>query len=183
MSRVGRKSITVPAGVEIKIDGNQVTVKGPKGTITRCVPAEISMNLDKGVLVASRPSDEKIHRCAHGLTRTLVDNMVQGVSKGFQKNLEIVGVGYRAQAAEGKLMLYLGFAQPLEFVAPAGISLTVATNTKITVSGIDNELVGMVAAQIRELRPPDHYKGKGVRYAGERVRLKAGKAGKVGAKK
>ncbi|MDD5092998.1 MAG: 50S ribosomal protein L6 [Dehalococcoidia bacterium] len=183
MSRVGKKPVTIPKEVEVKIEGSKITVKGPKGALSCSVQPAMSIEVDGSILTVSRPSDSKEHRSYHGLTRTLIDNMVQGVSQGFQKNLELVGVGYRVQAAEGKLMLYLGYPKPIEFMSPPGISLTAQGTNKITVSGIDKELVGRTSAQIRGLKPPDHYKGKGVRYSGEYVRLKAGKAGKIGGKK
>lgn len=183
MSRVGKKPIPITKGVDIKIEGNNVTAKGPKGTLSLTAQSDMSLEIKEGMLIVSRPSDSKDHKAFHGLTRTLIANMVQGVSEGFQKNLEISGVGFRVQAAEGKLIFNLGFSAPVEFVAPPGILLSVQGNNKLTVAGADKELVGRTSAQIRALRPPDHYKGKGIRYAGERVRIKAGKAGKIGAKK
>ncbi len=183
MSRVGKQPISIPAGVEVKIHGGEVTVKGPKGILSCSVHPDMSVEINQGVLTVSRPTDNKVHRSFHGLTRTLIANMVQGTSEGFRKNLEIVGVGYRAQAAEDKLILNLGYSHPIEFRAPEGISFSVEGTNKIAISGIDRELVGKTSAEIRSLRPPDHYKGKGVRYAGEYVRLKAGKSGKVGARK
>ena len=183
MSRVGKRPINIPAGVEVKVKGNKVTVKGPKGTLSRSIHPDMSIEISEGILTVSRPTDNKLHRSFHGLTRTLIANMIQGTSEGFQKNLEIVGVGYRVQAADKKLIFNLGYSHPIEFDAPEGISFGVEGTNKIAVSGIDRELVGKTSAEIRSLRPPDHYKGKGVRYAGEYVRLKAGKSGKVGARK
>jgi large subunit ribosomal protein L6 len=183
MSRVGKRPISIPKGIEVTIKGTEVTVKGPKGVLSRSVNQDMAIEVKGDILTVSRPTDNKGHRAFHGLTRTLLDNMVQGVSKGFQKNLEIVGVGYRAQVSDGKLVLNLGYPKPVEFIAPTGVSFGVEGTTKIAVSGIDKELVGRTSAKIRGLKPPDHYKGKGIRYSGEYVRLKAGKAGKIGAKK
>ena len=184
MSRIGKSPITIPKGVEVKIGKTEVTVKGPKGTLSQVVHPDMTVEMNDDVLTVSRPTDNKMHRSFHGLTRTLIANMVKGTSEGFQKNLEIVGVGYRAQAiSPTKLGFSLGFSHPVEYDAPEGITFSMEGNNKITVSGIDKELVGRVASQIRAIRPPDHYKGKGVRYAGEHVRLKAGKSGKVGARK
>jgi large subunit ribosomal protein L6 len=183
MSRVGKKPISIPKGIEVTIKGSEVTVKGPKGVLSRSVNQDMAIEIKGDILTVSRPTDSKAHRAFHGLTRTLLDNMVQGVSKGFQKNLEIVGVGYRAQVSDGKLVLNLGYPKPVEFIAPKGVSFSVEGTNKIAVSGIDKELVGRTSAKIRELKPPDHYKGKGIRYSGEYIRLKAGKAGKIGAKK
>ncbi len=182
MSRIGKKPIPVPNGVEVNIKENEVTVKGPKGTLNRSLSPDMTIDLNDGVIIVSRPTDSKHHSSMHGLTRTLIANMVQGVSDGFQKNLEIVGVGYRAQMAGDKLTFQLGYSHPIEMAAPEGISFALEGTNKITVSGIDKELVGETAAKIRAVRPPDHYKGKGVRYSGEYVRLKPGKAGKVASK-
>jgi large subunit ribosomal protein L6 len=175
--------IQVPEGVQVNIKGNEVRVKGPKGELSRVFDPAISVSLDNNVLNVSRSSDGRIHRSLHGLTRSLLANMVEGVSKGFKKELEIVGVGYRAQSAGTKVTIQVGYSHPVEVIPPAGVSVTVTDPQHISVQGIDRELVGDVAAKIREMRPPDHYKGKGVRYAGERVRLKPGKSGKVGAKR
>lgn len=183
MSRVGMRPIPVPSGIEVALNGSEVTVKGPKGTLSRDFHPDMQFNLEDGVLTVSRPTDNKMHRSLHGLTRALAANMVQGVSDGFQKVLEIVGVGYRAQLAGDKVTLQIGYSHPVEITAPDGISFQVEGTNKIIVSGIDRELVGEVAAKIRKVRPPDHYKGKGIRYSGEYVRLKAGKSGKVGARK
>ncbi len=180
MSRIGKKPVSVPSGVEVTIKGNELSLKGPKGTLSRTLPHDIIVDLAESVIIVSRPTDSKTHRSMHGLTRTLVANMVQGVSEGFQKELEIVGVGYRAQMAGDKLSLQIGYSHLVEMAAPEGISFSLEGTNKITVAGIDKELVGEMAAEIRAVRPPDHYKGKGIRYTGEYVRLKAGKAGKVG---
>jgi large subunit ribosomal protein L6 len=179
MSRIGRLPIAIPAGVEVDIAGQLVTVKGPKGTLTHtvAVPIEIARNED-GVLSVTRPNDERQSRALHGLSRTLVANMVEGVTQGYSKTLEIVGVGYRVAAKGSDLEFSLGFSHPVLVPAPAGISFAVETPTRFSVSGIDKQQVGEVAANIRKLRKPDPYKGKGVRYAGEVVRRKVGKAGK-----
>jgi large subunit ribosomal protein L6 len=179
MSRIGKLPIAVPAGVTVKIDGENITVKGPKGELTREIPAEMNIKVEGGTLIVTRPSDAKKHRAFHGLTRSLVANMVQGVSKGFDKNLEIVGVGYRAEKSGDKLTLRLGFSHTVEVKPVPGITLSVEGTNKIKVSGINKEDVGEMAAEIRALRPPDHYKGKGIRYSGEKVHIKPGKAGKV----
>jgi large subunit ribosomal protein L6 len=169
----------MPEGVEVEFGGGEIAARGPRGTLSRSIPPDISLEFSNGVLTVSRPTDNKIHRSLHGLTRTLIANMVQGVSEGFEKGLEIVGVGYRAQISGDKLIFQLGYSRPVEILAPPGISFSLEGTNKVTVSGIDKELVGKVAAQIRALRPPEHYKGKGIRYSGERVRLKAGKSGKA----
>ncbi|MCL0076797.1 50S ribosomal protein L6 [Dehalococcoidia bacterium] len=179
MSRVGRRPIPVPEGVEVEFAGGEIAARGPLGTLSRSISPDMSIELSNGVLTVSRPTDSKTHRSLHGLTRTLIANMVQGVSEGFQKDLEIVGVGYRAQLSGEKLIFQLGYSHPVEVSAPPGISFSIKGTNKVMVSGIDKELVGKVSAQIRALRPPDHYKGKGVRYSGEQVRLKAGKSGKA----
>jgi large subunit ribosomal protein L6 len=171
--------IAVPSGVTVNIAGESVTVKGPKGELNRCLPSEIRINMEGNTLTVSRPSDSKKHRSYHGLTRSLLANMVEGVSKGFEKTLEIVGVGYRAEKSGDKLMLRLGFSHPVEVIPLPGITLSVEGNNRIKISGINKEDVGEMAAKIRAIRPPDAYKGKGIRYAGETVRLKPGKAGKV----
>jgi large subunit ribosomal protein L6 len=179
MSRIGRLPITVPSGVTVNISGENVVVKGPKGQLSRSLPAEMRVNLEGNILTVTRPNDDKKYRAYHGLTRSLLANMVNGVSKGFEKTLEIVGVGYRAEKVGDKLNLRLGFSHQVEVVPMPGITLAVEANTKIKVSGINKEDVGEMAAEIRALRVPDHYKGKGIRYAGEKVHLKPGKAGKV----
>lgn len=183
MSRVGKKPIAVPEGVEVSIKGNEVKVKGPKGELSRSFHQDMAISLNDGVLTVSRPTDSKLHRSLHGFTRSILSNMVEGVSKGFKKNLELQGVGYRATKSGEKLMLQVGYTRSVEFTPPAGITLSAESPTLISVSGIDKELVGEVAAQIRAIKPPDSYLGKGIRYAGEHVRRKAGKAGKVGRKK
>ena len=183
MSRVGKRPIAVPKGVEVSIKGNEVKVKGPKGELSRSFHHDMAISLKDGVLTVSRPSDRKLHRSLHGLTRSILANMVDGVSKGFKKNLELQGVGYRATKAGDKLVLQVGYTRSVEFTPPPGIALATEGPTVISVSGIDKELVGGVASQIRAIRSPDSYLGKGIRYTGERVRRKAGKAGKVGRKK
>ena len=178
MSRIGKLPIPVPAGVEVKIDGQVVEVKGPKGTLTHTVPAPIAVALEESTVVVTRPNDERLARSLHGLTRTLIANNIQGVTEGFTKGLEIVGTGYRVAAKGSALEFALGYSHPITIEPPAGISFTVDGNTKVTVHGIDKQAVGEVAANIRKLRKPEPYKGKGVRYAGEVVRRKAGKSGK-----
>ena len=179
MSRIGRSPIQVPAGVEIKINGNVIEVKGPKGQLTREFHPEMQVELQDGVITVTRPSDEKEHRSLHGLTRTLIANMVKGVTEGFTRNLEIVGAGYRAAKQGNKLVLSLGYSHPIEVDPAPGIEIEVPTPTKISVKGIDKELVGQTAANIRDFRRPEPYLGKGIRYEGEKVRRKAGKAGKA----
>ena len=181
MSKIGKKPIAIPAGVEIKIDGQTVRVRGPRGEIHRRLEREINAEVTDGKVVVTPRSNSRAARQLWGLNRTLVSNMVAGVTEGFRKELELVGIGYRAEKKGEGLSLSLGFSHPVEFSAPAGISLEVAEKTKITVEGIDKQLVGQTAAKIRALRPPEPYKGKGIRYVGEIVRKKPGKAGKVGA--
>ena len=179
MSRIGRLPIAVPSGVEVSIDGAQVTVKGPKGTLTHTVVEPISVvREDDGTLLVTRPNDERDARSRHGLTRTLISNMVTGVTQGYEKGLEIVGTGYRVQAKGNALEFALGYSHPVVFEAPEGITFMVESPTKFKVAGIDKQQVGEVAANIRKLRKPEPFKGKGVRYEGEVVRRKAGKAGK-----
>lgn len=179
MSRIGKAPITVPSGVDITVDGRTISVKGPKGTLEREIPGTITISQDGDTLVCERPNDENKTKALHGLTRSLVNNMVIGVTDGFTKNLEIVGVGYRAEAqGPGALRLNLGFSHSVDVKAPEGITFEVPAQTQVIVSGIDKEVVGQVAANIRSIRKPEPYKGKGVRYAGERVVRKAGKAGK-----
>jgi large subunit ribosomal protein L6 len=179
MSRVGRSPIPVPSGVEVKIEGSHVTVKGPQGLLERDMPGEISIRQEDSTLLVERPDDERQNRALHGLTRSLVNNMVVGVTAGFSKQLEIVGVGYRAVAkGPTQIELALGFSHPVVVDAPPGITFEVPAPTRISVHGIDKEMVGQVAANIRKIRKPEPYKGKGVRYAGEVVQRKAGKAAK-----
>ena len=178
MSRIGKMPIPVPAGVEVKIDGNDVSVKGPKGQLALTVKSPITVALEDGVVVVTRPDDERVSRSLHGLTRTLISNQITGVTEGYSKGLEIVGTGYRVTAKGSDIEFALGYSHPILVKAPAGITFTVEGNTKVTVSGIDKQAVGEVAANLRKLRKPEPYKGKGVRYAGEVVRRKAGKSGK-----
>jgi len=179
MSRIGKIPVPVPAGVDVTIDGALVTVKGPKGTLNHTVPSPIAVARDDaGAIVVTRPDDERLSRSLHGLTRTLLNNMVVGVTEGYAKKLEIVGTGYRVLARGSDLEFALGFSHPVKVVAPQGITFTVESATKLTVSGIDKQQVGEVAANIRKIRKPEPYKGKGVRYADEVVRRKVGKAGK-----
>jgi large subunit ribosomal protein L6 len=183
MSRIGRLPISVPSGVDVTLEGRTITVKGPKGTLTRDLHPDMTVRREDGQLLVERPTDQKTHKQLHGLTRTLVANMIEGVSNGYRKGLEITGVGYRAALVGQKLQLNLGYSHPVEIDPPAGIAFEVENPTKLAVIGIDKELVGQVAAQVRASRKPEPYKGKGVRYAGEVIRRKAGKAGKIGGKK
>jgi large subunit ribosomal protein L6 len=183
MSRIGRLPIQVPVGVDVTLVGRTITVTGPKGTLTRDLPPRMELEREGDVITVSRPTENKLDKSLHGLTRTLVNNMVVGVTTGYRKALEIVGVGYRAQKVGNNLQLALGYSHPVEIVAPEGISFELDTPLKLAVVGIDKELVGQMAAKIRATRKPEPYKGKGVRYAGEKVRRKAGKAGKIGGKK
>lgn len=179
MSRIGKVPVPVPAGVEVTIEGDLVSVKGPKGALTHRVPSPITVSrTGDGAIVVTRPDDERMSRSLHGLTRTLIANLVTGVTNGYQKKLEIVGTGYRVVAKGPNLEFALGFSHPVVVEPPEGISFTVESPTKLTVSGIDKQQVGEVAANIRKIRKPEPYKGKGVRYAGEQVRRKVGKAGK-----
>ncbi|MDO5723322.1 MAG: 50S ribosomal protein L6 [Flaviflexus sp.] len=178
MSRIGKQPVTIPAGVEVTIDGQTVTVKGPKGTLTQVIPAPIEVKQEDGAIVVTRPDDERENRSLHGLSRTLIYNNVVGVTEGYTKKLEIVGTGYRVLAKGSDLEFSLGYSHTILFKAPEGISFQVEGPTKLSVNGIDKQQVGEVAATIRKLRKPEPYKGKGVRYAGEHVRRKAGKAGK-----
>jgi large subunit ribosomal protein L6 len=179
MSRIGKAPIDVPSGVDVAVDDGTITVKGPNGTLSRTIPGAISVRREGELLLVERPDDERENRALHGLTRTLVANMVQGVTGGFAKELEIVGVGYRAEAqGPSKLRLALGYSHPVMVDAPDGITFEVPTPTRIVVRGIDKEKVGQTAADIRAIRKPEPYKGKGVKYAGERILRKAGKAGK-----
>jgi large subunit ribosomal protein L6 len=183
MSRIGRLPISVPSGVDVTLEGRTITVKGPKGTLTRDLHPDMTVRREDGQLLVERPTDQKTHKQLHGLTRTLVANMIEGVSNGYRKGLEITGVGYRAALVGQKLQLNLGYSHPVEIDPPAGIAFEVENPTRLAVVGIDKELVGQVAAQVRASRKPEPYKGKGVRYAGEVIRRKAGKAGKIGGKK
>jgi large subunit ribosomal protein L6 len=183
MSRIGRQPVPIPAGVEVSIDGREITVKGPKGTLTRTLHPDMHVSRSDSTIVVERPSEAKYHRQLHGLTRTLVANMITGVTTGYRKSLEITGVGYRAAKVGDKLQLNVGYSHPIEMAPPAGIVFEVENPTRLSVVGIDKELVGQVAAEVRATRKPEPYKGKGVRYVGEEVRRKAGKAGKIGAKK
>jgi large subunit ribosomal protein L6 len=183
MSRIGRAPIEIPAGVTVTVgEDNLVKVKGPKGELSRQISPEMKVTIDNGVLTVERPSDDKTHRSLHGLSRTLINNMVVGVTEGYQKNLEIAGVGYRAQKQGKNLNLSLGFSHPVVVEPPEGITFDVPTATSITVSGIDKEVVGQIAAEIRSFREPEPYKGKGIKYAGEHIRRKEGKAGAKGKK-
>ena len=180
MSRIGRLPVEIPSGVDVKIDGTQVKVKGPKGEVEYTFSPEMSIALEEGSIVVTRPADEKALRALHGTTRALLNNMILGVTEGFSKVLELVGVGYRANLEGQNLVLNVGYSHPVEFEPPDGIEFEVADrNQKITVSGIDKQKVGQIAADIRKVRPPEPYKGKGIRYSGEYIRRKAGKAGKV----
>ncbi len=183
MSRIGRLPIAVPAGVDVTIDGRSVTVKGPRGSLNRALHPDITVSRQDATLVVTRPTEQKTHKQLHGLTRTLVNNMVVGVTDGYRKGLEITGVGYRAALVGRKLQLNLGYSHQIEIDPPDGISFEVETPTRLAVVGIDKELVGQIAAKVRSTRKPEPYKGKGVRYAGEYIRRKAGKAGKIGGKK
>ena len=177
MSRIGKKPIPVPKGVTVTVEGTTVKVKGPKGELERTLHRELAVALENDEVKVERPSDEPRHKALHGLSRTLVANMVEGVTKGFQKQLEIVGVGYKAENRPYGLQLALGYSHPIEYRAPKGIKLTAPQPTQVVIDGADKEVVGQVAAEIRGLRPPEPYKGKGIKYVGEQIRRKAGKAG------
>lgn len=178
MSRIGKKPIEIPAGVTVTINGSDVTVKGPKGELSRSFNSDLTITLEENVLTVTRPSDEKNHRALHGTTRAVIANMVEGVSKGFEKSLELIGVGYRAQKQGNKLILNVGYSHPVEFEPEQGLEIEVPSNTKVIVKGVSKERVGALAADIRDVRPPEPYKGKGIRYEGEYVRRKEGKTGK-----
>ncbi|WP_036485214.1 50S ribosomal protein L6 [Myxosarcina sp. GI1] len=179
MSRIGKRPIAIPAKVTAEINGQQVTIKGPKGTLARVIPAPISVRQEGETIEVTPDNDSRLGRQRHGLCRTLVANMVEGVSQGFQKRLQVQGVGYRAQAQGKQLTLNVGYSQPVEIIMPDGIDVAIENrNTEIIISGIDKELVGNIAARIRAVRPPEPYKGKGIRYFGEQIRRKAGKTGK-----
>jgi len=183
MSRIGKLPITVPAGVEVILTGNHITVTGSRGTLERSLPPSMIIQLSDGVVSVRRPTETTTHRSLHGLTRTLVANMVEGVSQGFTRQLDLVGVGFRATKQGSDLVLSLGYSHPIRYTPPDGVNIDVPVPTQITVSGTNKEIVGQVAAKIRSFRKPEPYKGKGVRYAGEVIRRKAGKAGKIGGKK
>jgi large subunit ribosomal protein L6 len=178
MSRIGKKPIEIPSGVTIENKENVVTVKGPKGELTRSFNTDIVIKLEDNMVVVERPTDNKLHRALHGTTRSLLSNMIEGVTNGYEKNLELVGVGYRASKSGNKLVLNVGYSHPVEITPEKGIEVEVPSNTKISVKGIDKERVGALAADIRSVRLPEPYKGKGIRYEGERVRRKEGKTGK-----
>jgi large subunit ribosomal protein L6 len=177
MSRIGRKPVTVPKGVTLQLDGQNVAVKGPRGELRRRLHPDMQIAFDKDQFTVARPSEEKRHKALHGLTRTLVQNMVEGVSKGFSKTLEIQGVGYKAEAKPYGVNLIVGYSHPVKYEAPKGIKISVDNNIVVKIEGADKELVGQVAAELRAVRPPEPYKGKGIRYQGEHVRRKAGKTG------
>ena len=183
MSRIGRLPIQVPPSVDVSIVGRDITVKGPKGSLHRALHPDMTVAMDGSTLVVTRPSEAKHHKQLHGLTRTLVNNMVIGVTDGYRKSLEITGVGYRAAKVGEKLQLNLGYSHSVEIAPPDGITFDVENPTHLAVSGIDKELVGQIAAEVRSKRKPEPYKGKGVHYLGEQIRRKAGKAGKIGGKK
>lgn len=178
MSRIGKKPIEIPSGVEINIDGTLVSVKGPKGQLTKTFHKEVILRKEDNQLVVERPSDNKLHRSLHGTTRSIISNMVEGVTKGYEKTLELVGVGYRAAKSGNKVTLSVGYSHPVEFVPEEGIELDVPAQNKVVVKGIDKERVGAVAAKIRSIREPEPYKGKGIKYENERIRRKEGKTGK-----
>jgi large subunit ribosomal protein L6 len=179
MSRIGKKILEIPAGVTVTVDeSNTVTVKGPKGELTRTFNSDMAIKIEENTLTVERPSDQKEHRALHGTTRALIGNMVEGVSNGFQRSLELIGVGYRAQKQGNKLVLNVGYSHPVEITPEAGIEIEVPANTKIIVKGIDKQRVGELAANIRAVRAPEPYKGKGIRYEGENVRRKEGKTAK-----
>ena len=177
MSRIGQKPVAVPKGVTVTLSGNSVSVKGPKGELARTFPPEMTLAMEGDNVTVSRPSDETRHKALHGLSRTLLANMVEGVTQGYKKTLEIQGVGYKAETKPFGLQLSLGFSHPVQYKAPAGIKFAVENNTVVKIEGADKEMVGQVAAELRNMRPPEPYKGKGIRYQGEQVRRKAGKTG------
>lgn len=180
MSRIGQLPITVPQGVKVSIkQNNEVTIAGPKGELHRRLHPDMSITLDNNILKVMRPSDDRVHRSLHGLTRSLLSNMIEGVTKGFEKSLELSGVGYRAEKAGDKLVMRIGFSHQVEVSPLTGVSLSVEGSNRIKVSGVDKEVVGEMAARIRFIHPPDAYKGKGIRYAGETIKLKPGKTGKA----
>ncbi|MBI4297209.1 MAG: 50S ribosomal protein L6 [Chloroflexi bacterium] len=183
MSRVGLKPLPIPQGVDVRLEGGRAHVRGPRGELERALPLEISVSLEDGIIHVSRPSDRRYHRALHGLTRSLLANMVEGVSQGFAKTLALSGVGYRAAMDGGNLVLQVGFSHPVIVAPLSGVKLSVEGPTRIVVSGVDKEMVGEMAARIRHIRPAEPYKGKGISYTGETIRRKVGKAGKVGARK
>lgn len=178
MSRIGKKPIEIPQGVTVTLENNHVTVKGPKGELSRNFHQDMEIKVEENVITISRPSDSKDHRALHGTTRSILNNMVEGVSKGFERGLELIGVGYRAQKTGNKLVLSVGYSHPVEIEPEQGLEIEVPSNTKIIIKGTDKERVGALAANIRDVRPPEPYKGKGIRYEGEFVRRKVGKTGK-----
>lgn len=182
MSRIGRAPVAIPSGVEVKVNGAKVEVKGPKGRLERTFHPDMRITIDNGTVLVARPTDDEHHRALHGLTRALLANMVQGVTQGYRSELEIQGVGYRAAVQGKNLALTVGYSHPVEIPAPQGITFEVPAPNRIVVSGIDRELVGQIAARIRAVKAPDPYKGKGVRYLGERIKLKPGKAGRTAGK-
>ncbi len=177
MSRIGKKPVALPSGVSAAIDGSVLRIKGPKGELFRNLHRELGVRIENNQVQVDRPSDEPRHKALHGLTRTLVANMVEGVTNGYQKTLEIQGVGYKAEANKDGITVHVGFSHPVQYRAPKGITFAIEANTVIKISGADKELVGQVASELRQIRPPEPYKGKGIRYQGERVRRKAGKTG------
>ncbi len=177
MSRIGKKPVEVPAGVKIKLDGNKLTVEGPKGVLERELHPEINLKIEEDFIECTRPTDQKKHRALHGLTRALVNNMVEGVTKGFEKNLELVGVGYRASMQGNKLVLNVGYSHPVELIPEKGIEVEVPKQNIVIIRGYNKEAVGQFAAKVRAVREPEPYKGKGIKYANEKIRRKAGKAG------
>jgi large subunit ribosomal protein L6 len=177
MSRIGKLPVSVPKGVTVTVAGNKITVKGPKGELSRLIHSDLAVKVEGETVLVTRPSDEPRHKSLHGLSRTLVANMVEGVTKGYSKQLEITGVGYKAEPKPYGLVLALGYSHPVEYRAPAGIKLTAPQPTSVVIEGADKEVVGQVAAELRSLRPPEPYKGKGIKYVGEVIRRKAGKAG------
>jgi large subunit ribosomal protein L6 len=179
MSRIGRLPVRIPSGVQVDVRDHTLTAKGGKGELTRTLHREMRLEVQEGAVLVARPSDSKLHKSLHGLTRTLVSNMIEGVSKGYEKQLELVGVGYRATRQGEALVLTVGYSHPVRYPVPKGITIEVPEPTKIMVRGADKELVGQVAAEVRQVRPPEPYKGKGILYKGERIRRKAGKTGKT----
>jgi large subunit ribosomal protein L6 len=180
MSRIGKLPVPIPPGVEVSLEGNRITVRGPRGTLERALPAAMQVSVTDSTITVTRPTDSTTHRALHGLTRTLIANMVEGVSRGFARQLDIVGVGYRAAKQGEDLVLSLGYSHPIRYTPPPGVAIEVPQPTQIVVQGADKEVVGQVAAKIRSFRKPEPYKGKGILYQGERLRRKAGKSGKAG---